>query len=178
MYDPGFPAADVEVRDFFAVDGTERDTIVRRSHAFLIALFTITRDYLQNIDQHITQACELPVEQYPQTIAQKFRLLMTAGQTFMRQGEKRSEFYSAVMKYANEVIFMSCITPFLLLTSSYQLLQPAISSPPDSSTRPVTPPAPHDKSKRSQQPDSPSKKMPFTRDGGFFHYRLCLETDI
>lgn len=91
------------------------------------------------------QACELEqypqtkLDQYPQTIAQKFRLLMTAGQTFKHQGEKRSEFYSAVVKYANE------------------LLQSAISSALGSSTRPVTPPAPDNKSKWSQQPDSPCR---------------------
>ncbi|KIL63636.1 hypothetical protein M378DRAFT_662372 [Amanita muscaria Koide BX008] len=99
--DKGFPAADVEVRDFLTVDETEKDKIYRRSHAFLIALFTITISYLQNIDQHITD--EQRRERNPQTIAEKFRLLMTAGQTFERQGSKRCGFYSDVVKYANKV---------------------------------------------------------------------------
>ncbi|KIL63609.1 hypothetical protein M378DRAFT_164281 [Amanita muscaria Koide BX008] len=118
--DTGFPAADLDVRTFLTVDETEKDNIHRRSHAFLIALFAIARSYLQNIDQHITN--ELRREQNPQTIAQKFRLLMTAGQTFNHQGFKRCEFYSAVVKYANEL-----------------LQPPIISAPLDSSIRQLAP---------------------------------------
>ncbi|KAM6501250.1 hypothetical protein JOM56_004264, partial [Amanita muscaria] len=103
--DNGFPAADVDVRVFLTVDETEKDNILRRCHAFLIALFTTARSYLENIDQHIAQHVgEVPLEQPPQTIAQKFRLLMTAGQTFKRQGDKRREFYRAVVTYANELL--------------------------------------------------------------------------
>ncbi|KAM6501265.1 hypothetical protein JOM56_004279 [Amanita muscaria] len=118
--DKGFPAADVEVRDFLTVDETEKDKIYRRSHAFLIALFTITIGYLQNIDQHITD--EQRRERNPQTIAEKFRLLMTAGQTFERQGGKRCGFYSDVVKYANKL-----------------LQPPIISAPLKSPIRQVTP---------------------------------------
>ncbi|KAM6501286.1 hypothetical protein JOM56_004300 [Amanita muscaria] len=118
--DTGFPAADLDVRTFLTVDETEKDNIHRRSHAFLIALFATARSYLQNIDQHITN--ELRREQNPQTIAQKFRLLMTAGQTFKHQGGKRREFYTAVVKYANEL-----------------LQPPIISAPLDSSIRQLAP---------------------------------------
>ncbi|KIL63618.1 hypothetical protein M378DRAFT_24971 [Amanita muscaria Koide BX008] len=100
--DEGFPAADVDVRIFLTVGETEKDNMHRRYRAFLIALFITARRYLQNIDQHI--ADELPLEQSPHTIAEKFRLLMTAGQTFKRQGGKRCEFYSAVVKYANQLL--------------------------------------------------------------------------
>ncbi|KAM6501280.1 hypothetical protein JOM56_004294, partial [Amanita muscaria] len=110
--DEGFPAADVDVRIFLTVGETEKDNMHRRYRAFLIALFITARSYLQNIDQHI--ADELPLEQSPHTIAEKFRLLMTAGQTFKRQGGKRCEFYRAVVKYANQVISMSCKAHFLL----------------------------------------------------------------
>ncbi|KIL66156.1 hypothetical protein M378DRAFT_10426 [Amanita muscaria Koide BX008] len=103
--DNGFPAADVDVRVFLTVDESEKDDILRRCHAFLIALFTTARSYLENIDQHIAQHVgELPLEQPPQTIAQKFRLLMTAGQTFKRQGDKRRGFYRDVVTYANELL--------------------------------------------------------------------------
>ena len=105
MCDPGFPAADVDVRAFLTVDETQSDKILCRYHAFLTALFTTARHYLQNINKEITP---------PQTIAQKFRLLMTAGQTFKYQGAKRCDFYSAVVKCANEVISMSCKAHLLL----------------------------------------------------------------
>ncbi|KAM6495554.1 hypothetical protein JOM56_008260 [Amanita muscaria] len=96
--DTGFPAADEDVRTFLTVDEAQKDNAHRRSHAFLVALFTTARSYLQDIDQHITD------EQRHETIAQKFRLLMTAGQTFNHQGGKRREFYSAVVKHANEFL--------------------------------------------------------------------------
>ncbi|KIL68319.1 hypothetical protein M378DRAFT_158863 [Amanita muscaria Koide BX008] len=118
--DTGFPAADVDVKTFLTVDETEKDNIHRRSHAFLIALFTTARSFLQNIDHHITN--ELHREKNPQTITQKFRLLMTAGQTFNHQGFKRREFYRAVVKYANELLQL-----------------PIISAPLDSSIRQLTP---------------------------------------
>jgi hypothetical protein len=119
LYALGFPAADVDVRTFLTVDETEKNNILRRSHAFLFALFTTVKVYLQNIDQHISQhVYGLPPEQYPQTIAQKFRLLMTAGQTFNKQGDKRREFYSAVVRAANEVLVISWMSSFLVLTYS------------------------------------------------------------
>lgn len=101
------------------MDETEKDNVLRRSHAFLFALFTTAKVYLENIDKHISQHVNgLPPEQHPQTIAQKFRLLMTAGQTFKKQGEKRREFYSAVVGYANKVLVICWMSSFLVLTYS------------------------------------------------------------
>ena len=66
---PGFPAADVDVGAYLTVDETRTDRILRRYHAYFIALFTTARRYLETIDREITSS---------QTIAQKFRVLMTA----------------------------------------------------------------------------------------------------
>jgi hypothetical protein len=106
---PGFPAADVDVRIFLDVDHQQKDKILLRAHAFLTALFKTAKEYLQNIDQHVMQLVHgLSPEQYPQSTTQKFRLLMTVGQSFTYQGDKRREFYSKVVECAQKVILMDC----------------------------------------------------------------------
>jgi hypothetical protein len=89
---------------FLPVDEAKQSDSLRRSHAFLIALFVTAKLYLQVIDQHITQlAHDLSPEIYPVSAAQQLRFLTSAGQTFADQGDKRREFYSVMVNRAQDV---------------------------------------------------------------------------
>ena len=74
-----------------------------RAGAFLCALFIILLRYLQAIDAQIADISPLPNDERPTTLASKFRLVMTAGQTFSRQGRPREQFYEEVLDLAEEV---------------------------------------------------------------------------
>jgi hypothetical protein len=98
----GFPAADENVRDWLHQSKTKLEGFTRAG-AFLCALFVALFDYLRHIDDKIA-GIELPVnEEQPESNEAKFRLLMTAGQTFSHQGQRRREFYDVVLRIADEV---------------------------------------------------------------------------
>jgi hypothetical protein len=59
-----------------------------RAGAFLCALFVAVLDFLQHIDDQIAGIELPPYEDQPNSIAEKFRLLMTVGQTFSQQGQQ------------------------------------------------------------------------------------------
>jgi hypothetical protein len=44
-------------------------------------------------------------QHYPSTLQEQFRLFMTVGQTFSKQGDLRIEFYNRVIERANKVGF-------------------------------------------------------------------------
>ena len=66
-------------------------------------------DCLQHIDDQIAGIELPPYEDQPDSIAAKFRLLMTVGQTFSQQGQRRREFYDGVLRIANNVRFLDII---------------------------------------------------------------------
>jgi hypothetical protein len=69
-------------------------------------------------------------EEQPNSNKAKFRLLMTAGQTFSQQGQPWCEFYNQVLRIANEVLSL-IILKSLYLIVLYQLwLPPEPSTPP------------------------------------------------
>ena len=71
--------------------------------AFLCALFVVLLRYLKQIDAKIADISPLPNDEHPTSLAGKFRLIMTAGQTFSRQGLPRQQFYEEVLELADEV---------------------------------------------------------------------------
>jgi len=83
---PGFPAADENIRDWFLQSRTKFETFTRAG-AFLCALFVTVLDCLQHINDKI--AGIEPHEDQPDSIAAKFRLLMTVGQTFSQRSKSR-----------------------------------------------------------------------------------------
>jgi hypothetical protein len=105
---PGFPAADENVRDWFLQSRTKFEAFTRAG-AFLCALFVAVLDCLQHIDDKIAGFEPPPHEDQPDSIAAKFRLLMTVGQTFSQQGQQRREFYDGVLLIANKVRFLDIV---------------------------------------------------------------------
>jgi len=106
----GFPAADKEARKFLTGEGltgtSNSVSTLYQSHAFLVALFEISADFLRDIDQRITQLIHgLSSENYPKTITEKFRLLMSADQGYSEQGPARRTFYRLVCERASKVCF-------------------------------------------------------------------------
>ena len=104
----GFPAADKEARKFLTGEGligtSNSVSTLYQSHAFLVALFEISADFLSDIDQRITQLVhDLSPENYPKTVTEKFRLLMSADQSYAEQGPARRTFYRLVCERASKV---------------------------------------------------------------------------
>jgi len=64
-------------------------------------------------------------QHYPSTLQEQFRLFMTVGQTFSKQGDLRIEFYDSVVERANEVGFR-WYSPAAMLTArhSYSIRRP------------------------------------------------------
>jgi hypothetical protein len=96
----GFPPPDEDVR-LWLLKGKTKIEAFTRAGSFLCALFVILLRYLQEIDAKIADI--LPHHERPRTLEAKFRLLMTAGQTFCHQGQPRSQFYKDVLGLADEV---------------------------------------------------------------------------
>jgi hypothetical protein len=105
---PGFPAADENVRDWFLQSRTKLEAFTRAG-GFLCALFVAVLDCLQHIDDQIAGIELPPYEDQPDSIAAKFWLLMTVGQIFSQQGQRRREFYDGVLRIANNVRFLNII---------------------------------------------------------------------
>lgn len=112
----GFPAGDITVVQFLTAHGSTA-TPFRHAEAFLVALFKITHEYLENIDEYIGYRKGAP------TTAQKFRILMTRGQDFVKQGRLRIDFFDKVIAYAKSVGgFSSYCFDVLFLFVHFQLV--------------------------------------------------------
>ena len=113
----GYPASDSQVRIWFkAAGGLSPEESDVRCCAFLTALLEKTLEIVQDPQRQILKALkELPslgedekaaaLKDYPITLQKQFRLFMTVGQTFSKQGYLRINFYDRVIKRANEVGF-------------------------------------------------------------------------
>ena len=136
---PGFPAADENVRDWFLESKTKLEAFTRAG-AFLCALFVAVLDCLRHIDDKIASIEPHPHEDQPDSIAAKFRLLMTVGQTFSQQGQRRREFYDGVLRIANNVCFLDIIViEAIHQTTLYQLWSPPQPSTPPRKPMPASP---------------------------------------
>jgi hypothetical protein len=109
----GYPAPDASIRDWInkpLLNPAESDT---RFAAFLVALFEETLQVIRNPESILAQILACPSipdfekcsirDHYPDDLPGRFRLFMTAGQTFAKQGELRVEFYEKVIKRADAV---------------------------------------------------------------------------
>ncbi|KAH9974206.1 hypothetical protein BJV77DRAFT_1056083 [Russula vinacea] len=82
-----------------------------RAGAFLCALFVNLLHYLQHIDAKIANIPRPSDDnEIAESLAAKFRLLMTAGQRFSSHGEHRKQFYQEVMLLADQ-IWSPTLTP-------------------------------------------------------------------
>jgi hypothetical protein len=101
-FELGFPPADEHVRDWLLQSKTKSEAFTRAS-AFLCALFVVLLEYLKNIDNELAGTEFYANEKQPGSIEAKFRLLMTTGQTFLKQGLPRRQFYKKVLDLADQV---------------------------------------------------------------------------
>jgi hypothetical protein len=112
----GYPASDSEVRTWFKMPGFHPEQSDVRCSAFLTALLEKTLEIVKDPQHQIRNAIkELPnlrkdekeaaLNDYPVTLQQQFRLFMTVGQTFSKQGDLRINFYHRVIVRADEVGF-------------------------------------------------------------------------
>jgi hypothetical protein len=109
----GYPAPDFNVRDWFLKPGYSPQENDNRYGAFLTALFQVTLEVISHPDVQIRQRIsECPslkgdekraaLQDYPASLAGQFRLFMTIGQTFSKQGALRIEFYDKVLRRADQ----------------------------------------------------------------------------
>jgi len=99
-YALGFPPPDSEVRDWLLESKTKAEALTH-AYAFLCAMFVVLLRYLKQIDDKLAAVGVSSVG--AESLASKFRLLMTQGQTFFHQGPTRKRFYSAILQLASEV---------------------------------------------------------------------------
>jgi hypothetical protein len=96
-------------------------------------------DYLRHIDDKIADIKPPAGEERSGSNEAKFRLLMTAGQTFSEQGHPRRDFYNEVLRIADDV----CSCNFLLfetfLSALCQLSSPSLPSTPPRTRMPSSP---------------------------------------
>ena len=112
----GYPASDPRVRNWFkspCLSPTQSDI---RCSAFLTALLEKTLEIVKDPQRQIRNAIMESTslrdgekaaarQSFPSTLQEQFRLFMTVGQTFSKQGDLRIEFYDRVVERANEVGF-------------------------------------------------------------------------
>jgi hypothetical protein len=94
---------DPEVLHFLTGHRFSTEDALSRSHAFLLSLFQTTTTYLKDISGHIEPLVGGVSPDDIRTLQQKFRLLMTGGQSFRKQGEQRQQFYAEVITLAETV---------------------------------------------------------------------------
>jgi hypothetical protein len=109
----GYPAPDGAVRDWFRKSGDDAAQNTNRFIAFLTALFQETLlviNELPSIKERILSCLSIPelerenmLRDFPESLAGMFRLFMTAGQLFSKQGDLRIEFYNSVLERADNV---------------------------------------------------------------------------
>jgi hypothetical protein len=126
----GFPPPDENVRNWLLGGKTKMEAFTRAG-AFLCALFDILLRYLQQIDAKIADISPLSNGGPPKSLEAKLRLVMTAGQTFSRQGRPRRQFYEEVLDLADEVCPLCFIFRLISMYHFYQIwLPPPPSTPP------------------------------------------------
>ena len=91
---PGYPPADHEARDFLAAKDTEAKSY-HRACCFIDALFQHTYNTLKE---------KFNSQWGVQTVAQEFRMRMTAGQKMKNHNEFRIQFYRRVVQIAKELM--------------------------------------------------------------------------
>jgi hypothetical protein len=112
----GYPPSDSQVRIWFKAPGLSPLQSDVRCSAFLTALLEKTLEIVEDPQRQIRNAIkESPnltedekaaaLNDYPIALQQQFRLFMTVGQTFSKQGDLRISFYDSVIDRANEVGF-------------------------------------------------------------------------
>jgi hypothetical protein len=100
----GFPPGDYGVRRFLVHAPFTPNDASTRARAFLISLFETTATIIPCLDNKLRDIIsKLPPADRPTSNAQKFRLFMTAGQSYTRHGAQRKTFYSDVIRRAKEV---------------------------------------------------------------------------
>jgi hypothetical protein len=119
----GFPPPDANVRDWLLQSKTKPEAF-SRAGAFLCALFVALLDCLQHIDERIDDIKPIVNEEPPKSKEAKFRLFMTAGQTFTHQGQYRREFYEGVLRFADQVRSPDIFTFEYLLSPHFLLALP------------------------------------------------------
>jgi hypothetical protein len=101
----GFPGTDRKLTKFL-MECDDSATAVLHMQAFLIALLQTTTDYLVTIDEKLKKIGDSR-GQCLNTIAGKFRFLMSVGQGMTRegaiQGTPRQDFYDVVIQRARNV---------------------------------------------------------------------------
>lgn len=118
---PGFPASDKAAVRFLTTHNAP--TAFLHAEAFLIALFKTTEEYLQDIDTYIK---DIDVLSPRNSTAQKFRVLMTTGHSFGKQGKLRVGFFDKVVAYAESVgeLLFLCLSLILLFSSLFVVQVP------------------------------------------------------
>ncbi len=97
----GFPPPDKHIRDWLLQSKTKAEAFTRAG-AFLCAMFVILLRYLKRLDAELDAIGVSAVADLP-SLATRFRLFMTKGQTFSHQGPARERFYRDVLQLASEV---------------------------------------------------------------------------
>jgi hypothetical protein len=111
-----------------------------RAGALLCVLFVAVLVCLRHIDDQIADIELPPYEDQPDSIAAKFQLLMTVGQTFPQQGQRRQKFYDGVLRIANNVRFLDIfVIEAIHQTTLYQLWSPLQPSTPPWKPMPASP---------------------------------------
>jgi hypothetical protein len=95
----GFPPPDNDVRNWLLQSKTKIEALTRAG-AFLCALFVVLLRYLKRIN---VELATIGLSADSGSLAAKFRLFMTTGQTFSYQGQPRRQFYDDVLRLADEV---------------------------------------------------------------------------
>ena len=132
----GYPASDSQVRIWFMAAGLSPAQSDVRCSAFLTALLEKTLETVEDPEHQIRNAIRespnlsedekaVALNNYPTTLQKQFRLFMTVGQTFSKQGDLRINFYNRVIERANEVGFRwYSSAPMLTAMYSYSIRCP------------------------------------------------------
>jgi hypothetical protein len=79
-------------------------------------MFQTAIEYLIKIDDLVTIPTAEGDENVSLSVQQKFRLVMSEGQTFREQGSRRKDFYHAVIEKANKVCSLGVLSVFINVT--------------------------------------------------------------
>ncbi|KAF8325609.1 uncharacterized protein EI90DRAFT_3072219 [Cantharellus anzutake] len=104
----GYPAPDHAILHWLTYPGLSQLASDDRFSAFLTALFEKLSDVLDDLKSRIKSSKLSDAEKtatlknYPESLAEQFRLFMTVGQQFDEQGPLRVQFYKDVLNRANK----------------------------------------------------------------------------
>lgn len=133
----GYPASDSQVLNWITRHGFSPAQSDVRCSAFLTALLEKTLEIVEDPQRQIRNAIKespnlredekaVALNDYPTTLQKQFRLFMTVGQTFSKQGDLRINFYDRVIERANKVGFRwYSSAPMLTAMYSYSVRCPA-----------------------------------------------------